>query len=71
MCPTDIGPDGQMLTVKFIVPDDPLIIGDIGGIDVISFVLMDDCTGLLVAGRGITDAFYLIFEGYSISGLLH
>lgn len=44
MCPNDIDPVGQMLTVKFIVPDDPLIMGDSGGIDGVSFVIMDDCT---------------------------
>ena len=51
MCPYDIGPVGQMLTVKFMVPDEPLIMGDIVGIDV-SFVIMGDCSYLL-ADEGI------------------
>ena len=41
--------------MKLIVLDDPLIIGNIDGIDIVSFVFMDECTGLLVVGRGIMD----------------
>ena len=64
-------PDGQMSTVKLIVPDGLLITGNIGGIDVISFVFMDDCTGLLVAGRGTTDVLSSDFKDYLIFKLLH
>ena len=62
MCPYDIGPVGQMLTVKFIVPDEPLIMGDIGGIDV-SFVILDDCSCLLLADEGIIDVLSSAFLG--------
>ena len=39
--PTDISLVKQILTVKFIVPDEPMIMSHIVGIDGVSFVIMD------------------------------